>query len=294
MSDDTKAGKAKRCRLELRRLLATDKMLVVPGAHDPLSARLVEQAGFAATFVGSYAIAASRYGMGDVGLVGREETIASAKAVADAVSIPVIADAEGGWGHAGNVWKTIEGFEQAGVAAIHIEDHVFGKHSAATPVIMDIDEMKGKIQAALEARQDPDFLIIARTDVAWATGDLNETVARLNAYAEIGADLVMPAGIQARDLAKIRSAIHGKVVITDKPGTSVAQEEAAGASIVLYYGLTTLAGYGGVKAALERFKAVRDADACPGSRDLTAEFEAFMGYDDFVSRAQRYRVKSGV
>jgi len=200
----------------------------------------------------------------------------------------VLADGEGAWGDAANVWRSVQAFEQAGVCGIHIEDHLFGKHTVLPPALLDTERMVGKVRAAVEAREDPNFLIIARTDLPWATGDMDETVRRLNAYHRAGADLVMPAGIQASDLAAIRSRIEGKVLVTDKPGTSVADEEAAGASVVLYYGFTLYAAYGAVRSALDRFSRTRDADAVKGTRELAPELESFLDYEGYADRVRRY------
>jgi methylisocitrate lyase len=279
--------KAETNRKTLRALLAAGKTLVLPGAHDPVSAMLVERAGFPAVYIGSYATAAAGFGLPDVGLVTMEEMAGHAKRVVDAVGIPVIADGENGWNNAANIWRTVRAFEQAGVCGIHIEDHEFGKHADVPQVLLSRDGMVQKIRAALDAREDSDFLIIARTDAAWAFNDLAEAVGRMNAFSEAGADLVMAAGLDPKVLAELRSQIKGRIMITDMPGRSVADEEAAGADVVLYYGLSLYAGYQGVKRALDDFKRTRDADAA-GLRTGIAEFEDFIGYPAFNARAKRY------
>lgn len=275
-------------RAAMRALLAEGKTIIAPGAYDPMSAMLIERARFPVVYIGSYATAAARLGFPDVGLVTMEEMAAHAKAVADAVSIPVLADAENGWVNAANIWRTVRSFEAAGVCGIHIEDQEFGKHAAVTPVLAPLDRAVQKIRAACEARQDPNFLIIARTDAAWASGDVEGAVRRMNAFREAGADLVMAAGLDPRVLAEIRPRIDGKVVITDTPGRTVAEEEAAGADVVLYYGFALYAAFAGVKRALETFKQTRSADAVPNLREEIAEFEAFLGYGAFAERAKKY------
>jgi methylisocitrate lyase len=216
-----------------------------------------------------------------------EEMAAHAKRVADAVAIPVIADAENGWNNAANIWRTVRAFEQAGVCGIHIEDHDFGKHADVPQVLLSTDEMVQKIRAALDAREDENFLIIARTDAAWAFKDVEDAITRMNAFTAAGADLVMPVGISPMKLKGVRARIEGKLVTTDTPGRSIADEEAAGVNIVLYYGLSLYAAYAGVSAALDAFKRTRDADAAH-VRDGIAEFEDFMGYADFAARAKKY------
>lgn len=275
-------------RLVLRSLLSQDKTLLVPGCYDGVSARLVETAGFPVVYIGSYATAASRLGLPDAGLAGMADIVQHAEAVASCVRTPVIADAENGFGNAANIWRTVKAFEKAGVSAIHIEDHEFGKHTNVKPVLLPLELMVQKIRAALDAREDPNFLIIARTDSYWAWNDPAETVRRLNAFADAGADLVFPAGIPATELQKIRSGIRGRVVMVNRPGATLADEERAGAAVVLYYGYALHAAYHGVKTALDRLKETRDA---AGAADLLAnvdEFEQFIGYPEFVERARRY------
>jgi 2-methylisocitrate lyase-like PEP mutase family enzyme len=280
--------KAETNRKKLRALLATGKTLVVPGAYDPLSAMLVERAGFPAVYIGSYATAAAGFGLPDVGLVTMEEMAAHAKRVADAIDVPVLADGENGWNNAANIWRTVRAFEQAGVCGIHIEDHDFGKHADVPQVLLSCEQMVQKIHAARDAREDENFLIIARTDAAWAFDDVEDAIVRMNTFTEAGADLVMSVGIGPKKLAGLRSRIKGKLVITDTPGRSVADEEAAGADVVLYYALSLYAAYFGVKAALDEFKRARNADAVAERRTDIAEFETFIGYPEFSARAKKY------
>ena len=282
--------KAETNRNKLRDMIESGKTLIVPGAYDPMSAMLVERAGFQAVYIGSYATAAAGYGMPDVGLVTMEEMAAHAKRIADAVDIPVLADGENGWNNAANIWRTIRSFEQAGVCGIHIEDHEFGKHADVPQVLIPCEQMVQKIRAALDAREDANFLIIARTDAAWAFNDIEEAVRRMNAFTAAGADLVMAAGLDPKVLAGLRSQIKGKVMITDTPGRSVADEENAGANVVLYYGLSLYAAYHGVKTALEDFKRTGNADQIPQLRGSIAEFESFIGYSEFSAQAKKYRL----
>jgi methylisocitrate lyase len=280
-------SKAESKRKTLRALIGAGKTLLLPGAHDALSARLIERAGFAGVYIGSYATSAAAYGLPDVGLLTMDEMAAHAKRVADAVAIPVIADAENGWNNAANIWRTVRAFEQAGVCGIHIEDHEFGKHADVPQVLLSTDEMVQKIRAAIDAREDENFLIIARTDAAWAFRDVEDAIARMNAFAAAGADLVMPVGISPMKLKGLRARIAGKIVTTDTPGRSVADEEAAGVDVVLYYGFSLFAAYAGVTAALDVFKRTRDADAAH-VRDDIAAFEEFIGYPEFSARAKKY------
>jgi 2-methylisocitrate lyase-like PEP mutase family enzyme len=144
----------------LKGLITLGKTLIVPGAHDPISAKLIEDAGFPAVYVGSYATAATRLGLPDVGLLTMDEMVAHARSIVDSVDIPVLADGESGWFKAANVWRTIRAFESAGVCGIHIEDHEFGKHAPVTPRLASIEQAVQKTRAAVESRTDPKFLIM--------------------------------------------------------------------------------------------------------------------------------------
>ena len=275
-------------RATLRELVNRGETLVVPGAYDSVSARLIERAGFPAVYIGSYATSASGFGLPDVGLLGMTEMVDHAKRVVEAVSTPVIADAENGFNNAANIWRTVRAFEQAGVSAIHIEDHDFGKHADVPQVILPLHQMLGKVRAALEARNDPNFLIIARTDVAWATNDLDEAVGRANAFSEVGADIVFLTGITPQTLHETRGQIKGKVMVVDTLGFSVSDEERAGADVILYYGFTLYAAYAAVKSALARFMETKDQNQLSGILADAEEFERFIGYEDFAAKTKRY------
>jgi len=275
-------------RESLRDLVNTGRTFIAPGATDALSARLVEAAGFPLVYIGSYATAASRFGLADVGLLALPELVEQARTIVDAVKIPVIADAEGGFNDAANIWRTVRAYEQAGVAAIHIEDHAFGKHADVPQRLRPRDEAVGRIKAALDARTDPSFLIIARTDAAWALKDPVEAVLRMKAFAEAGADLVFPTGMTPPQVGAIRAEVGKPIVMVDTPGFGFDDEELAGISIVLYYGLSLCAQYAAVKQALEALRRERHGDRVPGWRETVTELEWFLGYPEFAARVMKY------
>lgn len=274
-------------RLTLRNLLKSGRTLAVPGAYDAVSAALVQSAGFAVVYIGSYATAASRLGQPDVGIVSLPEMSAHAQSVVDAVDIPVIADFEDGFAKPPNLWRSVREFERAGVSAIHVEDHVHGKHTTMQRVIRPLPQMLDRLKAILDARVDAGLLIIARTDAPWICGD-SESVDRMNAFLDAGADIAFAAGMRPDRLARIRSRIKGKVAVTNFKGVSLAEEESAGADIVLYYGFCLYAAYQGVKAALAAFREKRDFNGIPEVIDSIDEFEQFIGYDRFTARALKY------
>lgn len=178
-------------RAQLRRLVGARNGLVVPGAYDGVSVRLVERAGFPAVYMTGYGTSASRLGLPDLGYAGLAEMVENVRQMAAAVRVPLIADADTGYGGPLAVERTVRAYEAAGAAALHLEDQVWPKrcgHLAGKEVIPR-EEMVAKIEAAVEARADPDLLLIARTDAIAVTG-FEDAMARARAYAEAGADVL--------------------------------------------------------------------------------------------------------
>ncbi len=178
-------------RAQLRQLLARPGILLAPGCHDALGARLIEKAGFLAAYMTGNGVSASMAGVPDAGLLTMTEMVDQARRIASAINIPLICDADTGYGGIQNVMRTVREYEQAGVAGIHIEDQTTPKKCAAMKglQLVSLEAAVGRIEAALEARRSKDFLIIARTD-ARVTHDLEEAIRRGNAFAKAGADLV--------------------------------------------------------------------------------------------------------
>ncbi|HKN94015.1 MAG TPA: isocitrate lyase/PEP mutase family protein, partial [Thermoleophilaceae bacterium] len=186
MADLLRAGSPKP---SLRELLARDELILAPGCYDALGARLVEEAGFDVAYMTGFGSAASRLGRPDVGLLSLPEMVDNAHRIAQAVAIPVIADADTGYGNPVNVIRTVQEYEAAGASAIHIEDQVMPKkcgHMEGKQVI-DAGEMAAKVRAAVTARSSDEFLIIARTD-ARAVEGLDAALERARLYRDAGAD----------------------------------------------------------------------------------------------------------
>jgi 2,3-dimethylmalate lyase len=190
--------------------------LLVPGAYNPLVARIFERHGFEAIYAGGYAAAAATYGLPDIGLLTQNEMAEHVARIAAAVDVPVIADADTGYGDLANVARTVREFERAGAAAVQIEDQVFPKrcgHLEGKQVIPR-EEMVRKVRAALDARCDPETVIIARTDAIAVTG-LADAVERMHAYVEAGADVIFPDAPRSVEELRAIGAEIGKPLIAN-------------------------------------------------------------------------------
>jgi carboxyvinyl-carboxyphosphonate phosphorylmutase len=182
----------------LKQLLSEKEILVAPGAHDAMTARVIEKSGFKAVYMTGYGQAASALGKPDIGLLSMTEMLDRARKLVSSVNIPVIADADTGFGNAITVMRTVEEYEAAGVAAIQLEDQVAPKrcgHMLGRKVI-SMNEMVGKIEAAKAARKDEDFLIIARTDARTVLG-IDEAIKRAKAYEAAGADIIFVESVES-------------------------------------------------------------------------------------------------
>jgi 2-methylisocitrate lyase-like PEP mutase family enzyme len=188
-----------------RELLAREKPLVLPGAHDALSARLIEQAGFAAYVIGGYPLVGARYGLPDLGIVGLGEMAAGVRDIMSGSSLPVLIDGDHGYGDVKNVTRTIQVYEDMGASAIFIEDQVAPKrcgHMAGKDVI-PTEVMEQKLRAAAAARRSKDTFLIARTD-ARAVHGLDEALRRAERYVKAGADgIFVEAPLTVDELARI-------------------------------------------------------------------------------------------
>lgn len=284
-------------RKALKALLGKFQPLVLPGAYDAFSARLVERAGYPATYLGSFAAAASAFGLPDVGLLTLNELAEEASRIVDAVSIPVLADAENGFYDAPNLWRAIKVFEDAGVAGVHIEDNLGGKHTSAPAGLLSVEDMSQKIRAALDARTDTDFLIIARSDAAWVEHDVEACVRRLEAYAAAGADMVFAPAVPAPELARLRGRLTVPVMVTgdlldspgsDEPSSTISQYGEAGADVILLWYTLIGAASRNVTAVLDALRAGKDVSQVKDLVTNQHAFEKTMGYDEYEKRSAKY------
>ncbi len=274
--------------VSLKSVLSRNSPLIVPGAFDGVSAVLVRELGFQAAYIGSFAVTGAKYGLPDIGFVGLEDMADTVRRVADIVGVPVIVDGEGGFGNPLHVARSVQVLERAGASATHIEDHAFGKHLGVAQVI-PVGQAVDKIKAAVDARASEDFLIIGRSDAVASEGE-DATVDRLLAYQEAGADaLFLARAVKPGDVLNQRLRAESKVPIltTNGPGTgySAADLGEQGADIVLYPTVTSVAAMSSMRNVLEtlaREGSTVDVDATIGTN---AEFDAFLGVDEYRSMA---------
>jgi 2-methylisocitrate lyase-like PEP mutase family enzyme len=283
-------------RRALRTLVAGRAGLVVPGAYDAVSVKLVERAGFAAAYMTGYGTSASRLGLPDLGFAGLGDMVDQARTLAAAVQIPLIADADTGYGNALSARRTVQQYEAAGVAGLHIEDQVAPKrcgHLAGHQVVPR-GEFAGKIRAAVEARTDPDFLVIARTDAISAV-DLDEALRRGEAAVKAGADgLFIEAPRDEAQVERIARAFSTPLLYNYAPG---------GRSPLLPFTRLRELGYAiillPVDTLLVAARAVADFLADLKRRDdVGALAERYLGFREFndligvtaqLALAERYR-----
>jgi 2-methylisocitrate lyase-like PEP mutase family enzyme len=250
---------------QLRELINAPEILVTPGVYDGYSARLVERAGFKSASITGAGTSESRLGWADRGVMGLDENVANARRLADCTSLLLRADADTGYGNAMSVYFATRAFEKTGVAAVMFEDQVWPKrcgHMAGKSVI-GADEMVQKVKAAADARVDPDFIIIARTDAAGPIG-VNDAIRRLNLYAEAGADcLYADALLSKQDIAKVAKSVVKPLIVNmglgfrtrkTTPLMTPKELEALGVAVVSYPRLLTTAAVRGMMNVMEAFK----------------------------------------
>ncbi len=293
--------KRDRMTTRLRQLLASGEVIVKPGAYNALSAQIIQAAGFASVGVSGYAVSATLLGKPDCGLVTADEMVMVSRYVAAAVDIPVIADADTGYGNAINVMRTVEDFIRAGVAGIHIEDQVAPKrcgHVAGKQVI-PIEEAAGKYRAAARVRDemDPDFVLIARTDArGTAGGSVEAVIERAKAYLDAGVDMIFPEGLLSRDeLALVRERT-GALISYNRTGVSpmltLDELRDLGVSMVSNATGTLRTSAHAMWEYMHRFRA-RDVDWQLEFLDSIADhpvgdFHAFMGFDSLRALEEQF------
>jgi carboxyvinyl-carboxyphosphonate phosphorylmutase len=266
-------------RREFRKLFKERRIIVAPGAHDSLTAKIVGKVGFEAVYMTGFGQAASHLGCPDVGLMTYSEMLARSDAFVEAAGIPVIADADTGFGNAVNVARTVRGYEKAGVAVIQLEDQVMPKKSGhmSGRQVTPRDEMVGKIKAALDARTDPDFMIIARTDARTVLG-IDEALDRGLTYQEAGADIIFIESPESEEeMVKIHHTISALTLANMVEGGRTpllpnSKLQSLGYNLVIY---PTASTYITTKAMLDLMEGLKNAGTTAGMMDKMVPFPQF-------------------
>jgi 2,3-dimethylmalate lyase len=274
-------GSARGGRASLRAMFGAGETVLAPGCYDALGARLVEEAGFPAVYMTGFGSAASHLGRPDVGLMSLPEMVDNARRIASAVDIPVVADADTGYGNSINVIRTVREYEAAGVAAIHIEDQVMPKkcgHMEGKQLV-PAGEMVAKVSAAVAARRSDEFLIIARTD-ARAVEGLDEALTRAQMYADAGADALFVEAPQTEaEIETVARSFPDVPLLFNyaeggkTPPVSYERLRELGFSLVIFPLTLMLVATQAMRAALSRVK----AEGTP-----IELLPSLLGFDEFV------------
>ena len=270
----------------LRALLAAPDMVVAPGAYDAITARLVEQAGFPAVYMTGAGTSAAR-GFPDYGLLTLTEMAENAGILARSISVPLIADADTGYGNELNVTRTVREFESRGVAAIHLEDQVSPKRCGHLDgkAVIPRDEFLSKIRTAVAARRDPDFVIIARTDARAVIG-FEEAITRAKDSLEAGADMVFVEAVETQEeMAAVPKRVGGPCLLNIVPGgktpvPSLAEAQALGYRLAILPGLLLREIILAADAGLRRLSETGIAPAPPAGATVMGTFRRF-GADEW-------------
>jgi 2-methylisocitrate lyase-like PEP mutase family enzyme len=282
-------------RQVLKQLFKRDRLLVAPGCFDGLSARLVEEAGFDAAYLSGGALARSM-GIPDIGLVTMSEVIERAAQLVSAVKIPIIADADTGYGNAVNLVRSVKEFERTGVAAIHIEDQITPKrcgHLDGKEVI-PLAEMEKKLEAALASRTDPDFCIIARTDARGVHG-LEDAIRRGRAFAKLGVDAVFVEAPQSEaELEEIPRALPNVPLLVNvfkggkTPMLPVERLQQMGYRIAIYPSETQRAAIHAMRQALGLLKRDGTTEKMDDALTTFKERDKVVGLDKWQQLEKQY------
>ncbi len=263
----------------LRQLLSQKEILVAPGAHDALTAKIIEKTGFKAVYMTGYGQAASHLGSPDVGLLTMTEMVARVRAFVSAVDVPVIADGDTGFGNVVNVMRTVREYEAAGAAAIQLEDQVAPKkcgHMTGRQVV-SLEEMVGKIKAAVDAREDKNFVIIARTDSRTNMG-IEEAIRRGKAYEAAGADVLFIESPESVEEMKLITSSFNVPVLANMveggrtPNLPVSELQALGYGLVIF---PTASTYVTTRAMLDLMNELKISGTTAGMVDRMVPFAQF-------------------
>ena len=274
-------------RSRLRDLLARPEMIVAPFVFDCLQAKLAAAAGFDAVYMTGFGTAAAR-GYPDLGLLTMSEMAANARAISQSVNVPVICDADTGYGNAINVRRTVREYEDAGASALHIEDQVFPKRCGflAGKQVIPMNEMLPKVRAACDARRDKNLVIIARTDALAVTG-WDDVIRRARAYREAGADIIFVDGIKTVDDLKLYAKNLGDLpLIYNGDLLPLEDLKKYGFKVTIHIG-TMLTIYNAIRTAMTDLKRTGKLDIGTSSK-VFEDFIQTMGLQVYQELEKKY------
>ena len=283
---------------ELRKLVK-DHTVVVPGVFNAVIAKIAERLGFEAVYISGAGLANAR-GLPDLGLLSMSEVLYQASAIASSVNVPAIADIDTGFGEVLNVMRTVQEFERAGIVAVQIEDQVMPKKCGHLEgkELVSIETMIQKIKGAVEARQNPDFIIIARTD-ARAVEGLNGAIKRAQAYAKAGADIVFPEALESKaEFSRFSKVIKIPLMANmtefgKTPHISVEEFESMGYGIVIFPMTSFRIMTKAVEDALKELKKNGTQKQMLSKMHTRKQIYDIINYDEYEKVDRRFRRISG-
>ncbi len=274
-------------RARLREMLAKPELIVAPFVFDCIQAKLAASAGFDAVYMTGFGTAAAR-GYPDLGLLTMTEMAGNARAISGAVNVPVICDADTGYGNPLNVWRTVREYEDAGASALHIEDQVFPKRCGffAGKQVIPLETMAHKVRAACDARRDRNLVIIARTDALQVNG-WDDVERRARAYRESGADLIFVDGIKTLDdLKRYAEKLGDLPLIYNGDLLPIDELKKYPFKIAIHIG-TMLAAFDTMRTAMTELKRTGKLGVGTGS-NVFEDFVRLMGIEEFEALEKNY------
>ncbi len=284
--------------MNMRDVLENHELIIAPGAYDTISARIIEKAGFPIAYLTGLANEASDLGYPDLGFTTSTELVRRASNIAQCVQVPVVCDADTGFGSALNLHRTVRMFEAAGVSAIHIEDQTFPKRCGilAGKDVISADAFAKKIRAAVDSRRSQDFLIIARTDAKPSSG-LQDVIRRLNLYVEHGADMGMLGDFYSLDeyqriVREVQAPIIALASCHDKfsiqPDISVDDWKKIGVKMVVYWHLPLFAAMKAVTGVVESLKRSGTTSQLKESVFTYSEYEEVVNLSEWLEFDKKF------
>lgn len=277
----------------LRQLLSQDTCHIMPCCYDGLSAKMIEQAGFALSFMSGFAVSAARLGLPDTGLISYGEMIDQGRNICNAATIPIIGDGDTGYGNALNVYRTVQGYRAAGFASVMIEDQLSPKRCGHTEgkALVSMEEACERIQAAVDARQDgADILILARTD-ARATHGLTEAIARAQRFSEIGTDILFVEAPETKEemqtICREVPGVHMANIIDGGKTPLLSPDELHRIGFkIAAYPLALISA--SMQAMQQALNALKQGHA-PANLMSFEQVRNIVGFDDYYTMEKRYK-----